>query len=84
MKNRCYNSSRPDFKFYGGRGITICDDWLEDFKKFYDWSMQNGYSDDLTTDRINSNKGYSPENCRWVTMKVQRKNQRERGQVNAV
>jgi hypothetical protein len=76
MHTRCYN---PNFKFYhhyGGRGITICDEWLHNFQAFYDWAMVNGYKDDLTIDRIDSNKGYSPHNCRWVTMAEQNKNKR--------
>ena len=67
MKQRCYNKNNTDYHSYGGRGITICDEWLNDFKAFYDWSMSHGYRDDLTIDRINVDKGYSPDNCRWET-----------------
>lgn len=78
MKQRCYNPNNKNFKDYGGRGITVCEEWLNDVQAFYEWSMKNGYKEGLTIDRIDNDKGYSPDNCRWTTMKVQRKNQRKR------
>lgn len=76
LKQRCYNPKRPDFKYYGERGITVCDEWKDDFRAFYNWAMSNGYQDDLTLDRIDSDGNYEPSNCRWVTMKVQTNNKR--------
>src|SRR5699024_12186006 len=61
MKQRCYNQNGINYKYYGGEGIFICDEWLNDFEKFYEWSLQNGYSDNLTIDRIDSNKEYRSE-----------------------
>ena len=74
MKTRCYNKNVRSYKNYGGKGITICDEWLENFEKFYKWSMSNGYSDELSIDRINPNGNYEPTNCRWVNSKIQANN----------
>lgn len=76
IKDRCYNKNAPQYKDYGGRGIKVCDEWLHDFQAFYSWSMKHGYNDTLTIDRINNNKGYSPNNCRWVDMTTQVRNRR--------
>ena len=76
MKNRCNNPNEPRYSDYGGRGITVCQEWLDDFMNFYNWAMENGYSDELSIDRINNDKGYSPDNCRWSTKKEQANNTR--------
>lgn len=76
MKNRCFNKRCDRYNDYGGRGITVCDEWRNDFKAFYDWAMSNGYSDELTIDRINNDGNYEPTNCRWITVKQQNRNSR--------
>lgn len=74
MRSRCYNPNVKCFKNYGGKGIRLCDEWNESFMSFYQWSIKNRYSDDLTIDRINVNESYSPSNCRWLDIKAQENN----------
>ena len=74
MKQRCYNKNHQAYKYYGGKGVTICDEWKNNFLPFYQWSMAHGYDDTLTIDRIDTTKGYDPTNCRWVSRKVQMNN----------
>lgn len=76
MRNRCGRPTASDYKYYGGRGIKICTEWANSFEAFYSWAISNGYTDELTIDRIDVNGDYCPENCRWVTMKVQNQNKR--------
>ena len=92
MKARCYRSSCKDYKNYGGRGIKICEEWIntervslgqhysncsKGFLAFHEWSLSNGYKDNLTLDRIDVNQGYCPENCRCITAEEQHSNTRK-------
>lgn len=77
MKYRCYNPNCYEYNIYGGRGIKICDEWLNNPATFYQWAVTNGYQEDLSIDRIDTNLGYSPKNCRWVDSYVQANNTRK-------
>lgn len=77
MRQRCFNPNHAAFSYYGGRGITVCEEWnnLDNgFEKFKEWSLNNGYNDKLSIDRIDNDWNYCPDNCRWVSMKVQSNN----------
>ena len=71
MKSRCYDPKNNRYDRYGGRGIKICDEWLNDVESFCVWALSNGYKDGLTIDRIDVNSDYCPQNCRWVTQQEQ-------------
>ena len=73
MYCRCYYSKTNQYKNYGGKGIKVCEEWKhgEGFVKFYNWAISNGYKEELTLDRIDNDKDYCPENCRWSTPKFQ-------------
>lgn len=74
MKQRCYNPAANHYIYYGGKGITICNEWLTHPQKFIEWGETNGYKKGLTIDRINGNKNYTPSNCRWATRYEQTQN----------
>lgn len=77
MRKRCFDERFKHYENYGGRGITICDEWNSDFMNFYNWSIENGYDKKLTLDRIDNDGNYTPKNCRWVTRIVQNNNTRK-------
>ncbi len=79
MLNRCYNPECKDYKWYGLKGIVVCDEWKQNPENFERWAIQNGYSDDVTIDRISSDKNYSPDNCQWISRS---ENSRKAGTVN--
>lgn len=79
IKQRCLNPKNSDYYLYGGRGITICKEWLDSVNGvalFVHWSLENGYKKGLSIDRIDNSKGYSPDNCRWVDNHIQGRNKR--------
>lgn len=73
MVSRCYNTSDKSYKYYGGKGIKICDEWMKNPTLFESWALSNGYEKELTINRIDSSKDYCPENCEWVTMEYNAK-----------
>lgn len=83
MKARCLNKNNRDYSLYGGRGVRLCDEWME-FNAFLEWSLKNGYDNTRTIDRIDSNGNYEPGNCRWATYYVQNRNKRPRKPKKAV
>lgn len=76
MRNRCVSPTDQSYKYYGGRGITVCDEWLKDPETFFEWCYTNGYEKNLSLDRIDNDLGYNPDNCRFTTKSVQSRNTR--------
>ena len=74
MLQRCYNKKCKAYRWYGAKGIIVCDEWKNDLMSFYNWAMENGYKEGLTLDRIKSTGNYEPSNCRWVAMDIQQRN----------
>lgn len=81
MKQRATYKNGGAYKHYGGRGVTVCDEWANSYAEFKNWSADHGYLDNLTIDRIDNNKGYSPDNCKWSTYKQQENNRRNNRKI---
>jgi hypothetical protein len=81
MKGRCYNPNYDSYKYYGGRGIKVCDEWLENYLNFKSWALDNGYTEKLTIDRIDVNSDYKPSNCRWATLEEQANNKTDNAYI---
>lgn len=81
MKTRCYNKNRSNYERYGGRGISVCDEWVDSSVPFIRWALDNGYRDGMQLDRIDNDADYSPDNCRWVTPKENSRNTRRNKRI---
>ena len=78
LKQRCGNPNNKDYRYYGARGVTVCEEW-QSFRGFEAWALKNGYKEGLTIDRIDGTVKYSPDNCQWISRKENCKKQRKRG-----
>lgn len=76
IKKRCYQKNCIAYIYYGARGIKMCDEWLNNATSFFEWSIHNGYKEGLTIDKINNDKDYSPNNCRWINQMMQSRNRK--------
>lgn len=74
MKRRCNNANCKEYRWYGGKGIKVCQEWKDSYEAFRDWANTHGYADNLTIDRIDGNRDYEPNNCRWITLSEQQRN----------
>lgn len=74
MKDRCTNKNRHNYYLYGGKGITVCEEWNNSFDAFYNWAINSGYKSGLSIERKNNNDGYNPSNCEWIPLNQQGKN----------
>jgi hypothetical protein len=83
MIKRCYNSNNKGYKYYGGKGIEICKEWRKDPNNFVEWSLSNGWKENLTIDRIDSNGDYCPENCQWISFNENRSKAQKKRRANA-
>lgn len=81
MKQRCYNKNNKDYSGYGNRGIKIYQEWLNNYEKFHNWALNNGYKEGLYIDRINNNGNYEPNNCRWINNKENTNNTRKNNHI---
>jgi hypothetical protein len=83
IKARCYDTSQKGYHNYGGRGIVMCQEWLQDFMSFHSWATSSGYGDTLSIDRIDNDGNYEPLNCRWISLKAQHRNKRTNHLITA-
>lgn len=81
MKERCCNPNHHAYKDYGGRGISVCKEWMSDFKAYFEWAISHGWKEGLTIDRINNDGNYTPQNCRFVPLVIQARNKRNNKEI---